>query len=84
MAPIKPYTGWKWKVLKLISLALCVVLFFWQFNYIFRDYLDGKTTITTEQGYCCQIAVGICLSLANNDFTQKMELFRIIGMFYCM
>ena len=55
MAPIKglkPRPEWQWKVLKLSVLALCLILFIWQFGYIFRDYLNGRTTITTEQGLC--------------------------------
>ena len=58
MAPVKvlkPRPEWHWKVLKLGMLALCLILFSWQFSYIFNDYLDGRTTITTEQGLCCHI-----------------------------
>ena len=53
---IKPRPEWQWKVLKVSVLALCVMMFIWQFSYIFRDYLDGRTTITTEQGLCWHIA----------------------------
>ena len=59
MAPIKglmPRPEWQWKVLKLLILALCLILFVWQFSYIFKDYLDVRSTITSEQGQCCQIA----------------------------
>ena len=58
MAPIKglkPRPEWQWKVLKLFMLSICLMSFTWQFSFIFRDYLDGKTTVTTEQGQCCQI-----------------------------
>ena len=59
MAPIKgmkPRPEWQWKILKLLMLALCLILFIWQFSYIFKDYLDGRTTVTTEQGQCCNMA----------------------------
>ena len=58
MAPVKvlkPRPEWQWKVLKLGMLAICLILFVWQFSYIFNDYLDAKTTVTTEQGQCCYI-----------------------------
>ena len=72
MAPIttvKQHPDWKWKVLKLASLALCLVLFFWQFSYIFRDYLDSKTTITTEQGHLPNRSMST-FGVATKDFTQ--------------
>ena len=56
MAPVKvlkPRPEWQWKVLKLGILAICLILFIWQFSYIFNDYLDARTTVTTEQGQCC-------------------------------
>ena len=73
MAPIKrvkPRPEWQWKVLKLLILAVCLILFTWQFSYIFRDHLDGKTTITTEQGHCCQIARIDCQFVKQKSFTR--------------
>ena len=41
---------WLWKLLKFITLSINLSLFIWQFSFIFRDYLQARTTVTTEKG----------------------------------